>query len=245
MAGQTIPLSLVVLLTLFAGLVFPASAASAADASKSEIRTFTSADGRQMDAALTRVRGDDVYIERRDGLATKVDIALFSAEDQAFIRQWGRLHALRDGGMEIDFKTHATRPSDPQLDGGILRTTWEEGYELVVKNETAAVLEDVEITYLLFKYQDKLGAHKRNEGEIEREKGTLTIDRIDAFGEGIARTKQLPMLETELAPNYVWEDRGKQESEDEMRGIWVRVFLDGAQVHEISRPESLMRHETW
>ena len=44
---------------------------------ESNFRTFIDSQGREMSAKLTQVSGDDVYIERLDGLSTRVDISIF------------------------------------------------------------------------------------------------------------------------------------------------------------------------
>jgi len=47
--------------------------------------TFADTQGREMEAKITRVSGDDVYIQRRDGLSTKVKRSIFSKKDQSYI----------------------------------------------------------------------------------------------------------------------------------------------------------------
>ena len=41
-----------------------------------------------MSAKLNQISGDDVFIERLDGLSTRVNISIFSKDDQEFIREW-------------------------------------------------------------------------------------------------------------------------------------------------------------
>jgi hypothetical protein len=70
-------------------------------AAQSTFRTFSDSTGREMDAKLTQVSGDDVYIERRNGLTTKLDISIFSKEDKEYIRDWARTAALKDDAIDI------------------------------------------------------------------------------------------------------------------------------------------------
>lgn len=96
-------------------------------AGESDFRTFTDPQGREMEAKLTLVSGDDVFIERRDGLATKVDIAIFIKEDQDFIREWGRKQAIKDDALAVRFTSAIEDKSRWESNGGgILRKTWKE-----------------------------------------------------------------------------------------------------------------------
>ncbi|MFT4901679.1 MAG: outer membrane lipoprotein SlyB [Lentimonas sp.] len=53
---------------------------------ESEFRVFKNQQGNEIKAKLTRVSGDDVYIERDDGQSIKTDIMIYSAADQVYIQ---------------------------------------------------------------------------------------------------------------------------------------------------------------
>ena len=55
-----------------------------------EFRIFKDTQGREMEAMISRVSGDDVYIERSDGLSTKVNRSIFSQVDQEYVKQWAK-----------------------------------------------------------------------------------------------------------------------------------------------------------
>ncbi|MBL6919501.1 MAG: hypothetical protein ISR41_03245 [Puniceicoccaceae bacterium] len=75
--------------------VFFLTTGSILSAGEPTFRTFSDSQGREMSAKLTQVSGDDIYIERLDGLSTKVNISIFSKEDQEFIRDWDRKETLK------------------------------------------------------------------------------------------------------------------------------------------------------
>ncbi|MEC7287229.1 MAG: hypothetical protein VXU42_00895, partial [Verrucomicrobiota bacterium] len=58
-----------------------------------------------MNAKLTQVSGEDIYIERIDGLSTKVNISIFSKEDQEFIRDWDRKETIKNDAIKARFIT--------------------------------------------------------------------------------------------------------------------------------------------
>lgn len=214
-----------------------------ANAADPGFRLFTDPQGREMQAKLTRVSGDDVYIERQDGLATKVDISIFSPDDQAYIRDWEKKDAW-SRKLELRFKSHITDRKG--WDGHpIARKTWKEGYEIVVKNETAFAMEDVRLEYRVFKFEDAMAAQKRSEGEVKKIKGAAKVKNIPAWSEEISATSQFPMRETKLASGYYWTGGGKKKSRDYMEGVWVRVYVGDSLAHETTQPKNLNRNAGW
>jgi len=207
-------------------------------------RTFKDQQGRQMEAKLTRVSGEDVYIERRDGLSTKVSISLFGSEDQAYIRDWSLKKKLADDGLNVRFTEEESDEKEVN-EGGITKESYEAHYEIVLKNELYQDIQNLRIEYLMLKFEDGVGAKKRNEGEIKRIKNRIEHPRLKAGDEVRLPTKAFPMLNTQLDPNYYWKGGGKKSSEDELRGIWVKIYVDDQLVHESSKPENLQRTEVW
>ncbi len=207
-------------------------------------RTFKDTQNREMVAKLTRVSGEDVYIEREDGLSTKVDISLFSKDDQKFIREWAKQALLKSGIFEIRFTTDNTNKERTES-GGIERELYSSRYEIVINNTSYEKVKNVRVEYLMLKFEDALAAQKRSEGEIRRVQGSTSIDLIGPRTEVVAKTKQIPMLETKLAPGFVWAGGGKKTSKDTLKGIWVKIYVDDQMVQEYARPESMMRKEPW
>lgn len=206
-------------------------------------RLFTDPQGREMQAKLTLVSGDDVFIERQDGLATKVDISAFSPDDQAYIRDWEMKDAWRKD-VELRFKTHVSDREGWEGDS-IMQKTWKEGYEVVIQNETAFDMKDVRIEYRVFKFEDAMAAQKRNEGEVRKIKGSTKVENVPAWSEETTETTQFPMRETKLAPNVIWADGGKKTSKDEMEGVWVRVYVGDFMATEATQPNNLDRNVGW
>ena len=213
----------------------------------SDFRTFTDKQGRQMQAKINQVSGNDVFIERRDGLATKVSAAIFSEEDQAFIRQWAVNQALKNGAIEVRFSDEESGKTTVSS-GGIKTTKYDAHYEVILKNTTDDAIGDIHVEYLMLKFEDKMAAKKRSEGELERKKGKMHLERLSGRSEKRLPTDSFPMRETELEPGYVWggAEAGKaRDSKDKLEGIWVKVFVGDLLVLEDARPQSLMRKEVW
>jgi hypothetical protein len=213
----------------------------------SDFRIFTDKQGRQMLAKINQVSGDEILIERSDGLATKVSALIFSPEDQAFIREWTREQILKEGAIEARFSNKESEKVSTS-NGGIRSTKYEVHYEVILKNTTDQEISDIHVEYLMLKFEDKVGAKKRSEGELERKKGKAHVQRILSRKEIRLSTENFPMLETELEAGYTWggSEGGKsRDSEDRLEGIWVRVYVGDTLALEKARPQSLMQKEVW
>ncbi|MFT4901678.1 MAG: hypothetical protein ACI81V_000953 [Lentimonas sp.] len=103
----------------------------------------------------------------------------------------------------------------------------------------------LELKYVVLKFDDTVAAQKRSEGRIERKKGTAEIPALAAHSEYEVTTETFKMLNTHLEVGYVWKDGGQSKSEDRLDGIWVKLYSQGVQVYEDSRPQSMMRNEAW
>lgn len=212
-----------------------------------EFRTFTDKQGRQMQARVNQVSGEDVFIERRDGLTTKVSIRIFCEEDQAYIRQWAVNYALKNGAIEVRF-SDAESEKTTTSSGGIKTTKYDAHYEVILKNTTDRTIEDIRVEYLMLKFVDEIAAKKRSAGELERKKGKIHLEQLPGRTEKRLATDNFSMKETELEPGYVWRggEAGKdRESKDQLKGIWVKVYAGEMLVVEMARPDSLLRREVW
>ena len=226
--------------------VFFLTTGSALSAGESNFRTFSDSQGREMNAKLTQVSGEDIYIERLDGLSTKVNISIFSKEDQEFIRDWGRKETLKNDAIRVRFITDIEDKSGWEDNlRGVLKKTWKESYGIELSNESQLDLENIRIAYLIIKFEDAVAAQKRTEGEVRYLTGETKVPALKARSKARVSTKKFPMMETKLAPGFVWPGGGKKTSEDDMRGIWIKVFVGEILAAEVSKPESLMRKESW
>lgn len=225
-----------ILLALFAGLSTVTQGA--------DFHTFKDTQGRQMEAKITRVSGEDVYIERRDGLNTKVNRSIFSQEDQTYISEWAYNALLESGIFDLHFiqKRSKRRKSES---GGIQREDYKSHYDIVITNQAYEDFSNLRVEYLILKFKDALSANKRSTGTIERISGSAELKGIEARKEKTVSTEEFQMLDTKLAPGYVWSIGGKKTSKDLLKGIWVKIYLDDKLAHEISKPENMMSKERW
>ena len=119
-------------------------------------------------------------------------------------------------------------------------------YEVVItNNDYDNDFKDIRVEYLIVKFEDALAAKKKSQGMLQRFSGSGACDVIKAREEISISTEKFPMRETQLAPGYVWTNKGKKDSKDDIRGIWVKIYVGDKLIHEISKPENMMRKESW
>lgn len=75
--------------------------------------------------------------------------------------------------------------------------------------------------------------------------GEIKVLALEVRSKAHAGIKKFSMLETKLAPGNRWEGGGKETSEDETLGIWIKVFVGEILATEVSKPDNLMRKESW
>lgn len=214
-------------------------------ASSSEFRTFTDTRGRQMEAKVTRVSGEDVFIERKDGFDTRVDISVFSEEDQEYIKKWAYNKLLESDVFDVRFSSKRSDRNEYSR-RGIIYDEYNMHYGVVItNNDYDHDFKDIRVEYLILKFEDQLAAEKRSEGTIHRIKGVAHQNLIKAREEVRVNTEKFPMLETQLAQGFVWKGGGRRDSKDVARGIWVKIYVGDKLVHEVSKPINMMRKESW
>lgn len=197
-----------------------------------------------MEAKITRVSGVDVYIERRDGLSTKVKRNIFSQQDQDYIDAWAKQALLQSGILEVRF-TEKRSDKRESSNGGIQSEVYHSTHSIVIHNTSYEDLSDLRIEYLILKFQDAIAAEKRSEGELKRLKSQTTLAHLPKRSEQSVPTKPIPMMETKLESGYYFKNGGKATSKDEIRGIWVKIYVDDILACEVSKPENMMRKERW
>jgi hypothetical protein len=222
------------LLTCFACLTY-----------SSEFRTFTDVKGRHIEAKITRTSGKDIYIERRDGFDAKVDISTFSEADQEYIKEWAYNSLLKSDLFDVRFSSKRS-DRDKYTSCGIEYEKYTMHYDVVItNNDYDNDFKNIKIEYLIVKFEDALAAKKKSHGTLIRFQGSASHHLIQAREEIRISTEKFPMQETDLAPGYFWTNGGKENSKDVIRGIWVKIYVGDKLVHEISKPENMMRKESW
>ncbi len=220
---------------------------TAAVLSGNDYRTFSDTQGRTIKARITKVDGKQVHIRRKDGIATKADISLFSKSDQDYIKDWAKTHSIQNATLDLSFATEKTdleRFSERKIKG-LLEQTWKEKVSIKVKNSGFAPVSGLKVEYIVFKFESDLAADKRGGGSVKRITGTSRIEHLQTREEGIVGPEPIPMRETKLKGNYYWTEGGERKSADKIEGYWAKVYIGDTLVAELCEPKDLAETQKW
>ena len=209
-------------------------------------RTFTSADGRKMEARLLMVSQGDVRIERKGDLQHfKLQIERFSKEDQRFIKTWDEMKRLsREDALEVKIR-RSRSDRDSKASISTKTKTWKAGYTIRVANETVGSFLDLEVRYRIFKFDQAVAAQDRGDGTMKRMSGSFKIDRLEPDEWMEHDTEQFDMSASQLKENWYYIGGGRKRSKDELDGCWVRIYKGNDLVHEYALPAGVMREQSW
>jgi hypothetical protein len=108
-------------------------------------RVFRNKDGREIDAEIRTVRGDQVEMKVKDKLFV-FPVSSLSDEDQVFVREW----AAANRTVALDFSTRAVEdPAKRLTEGGgkdkAVTRSWR--YETTLNNRSGEDLNAIEVKY--------------------------------------------------------------------------------------------------
>ena len=220
--------------------------------------------GRSITAEPVALEGDKLTIRRDDGRVFDLSLANLSDEDQARIREWKKTadeapaprpsnpppaaQAKASDDSASTPKPPSRNATDPQkIEVSLSRfkagtrvlakfegyahqhESW--GYGLQISNRNLYPAENVRIEYNMF---------ARPMPEITNP--TVVTGAFDLPPIASGRSESVRTRTAEVCKRkgyWVYNNGG------ELRGIWVKVFLDGKLVQEQVSPESLRNEESW
>lgn len=115
-------------------------------------------------------------------------------------------------------------------------------YTITVNNTSLKDVAATELKYVIFMEREKLGS--KTEG-MERIKGKASINALKAREKQAIDTEDFSVSAQRLAPGWYYANGGKASAKDSVKGIWVRLYRDGALVNELISPSTLANKEQW
>lgn len=225
---------------------------------KGTLHTFTTPDGRSLEAAILQydARKGKIQIERADGKKLWTLPSVFIEKDQAYVQQW----IVADQFMSpIKFKIKGQPQKDTSVSfrtvGGDQVKSGEKTsivYELSLANRGGIAFRDIRIEYRAF---IKCAGYEGREDSSRIDGGKLTLDKIPS-GEtksctlppiGIATTFRVQTdYDSYSGTSTSYEIKIHQEN---LKGFWVKVYgpsVDGKpSVREWCYPSDTMEDFAW
>lgn len=236
---------------LFLLFVLPAAA---------ELRTFTNQKGVKIKAEITAVAGDKVTLRLANGKEYTISVESLSLGDQIVVKAWepkeGKVDAGKSGkstlvvpdnvSYKFEFKADKKRlakGSKGRVDSGELKTDkW--GYEVSIENKSRVNLEGLEMSYRI--YVDPEASAKIGFDTPPKFYGART--KVASVADGasvVVTTGSVPLTELELDSDYVFKDGSRNDLEDKLEGIWIKIWHGDKKVAEFKSNKSTVKKAKW
>lgn len=207
-----------------------------------EMRTFTDAQGRTVQAELIDASATTARIRRADGQSFDIPLETLSAADRAFVEAWVLKRTFVFGGLEIS--AHRVRLESIRTQTRSSRRTDERWcYRVTLRNRSKARLDDLTIDYRVFFIDDMPDADADNLPR-QRVSGQARVAALPAGANTEIETSAVALQMTQRRSGRR-SSGAKARIEDELAGIWVRVSRGGETLVEFANPTTLPRKEQW
>jgi|GEM_PF-1451430 len=232
---------LTILLLVFAGLVGAIE--------------LTDTQGRTIQAEILKYHGDRIDIRMGNGRRYTVNLKTLTDESRKAAEEWHKqqLEKMRPP-FQVLCKRRKFGKSENVMPGSRYTTHMVE-YDLTLKNTMMREFDGVEVEYILF-VDTGIPPPKDNDGgRFGRGRGGPPKRGTRKFKKVIKRIDRLEQVSFDtdnvlLAENTPRAQPGSRyvsghRWEDEMEGIWIRIYVNGVLVQEHAEPESLMKKKSW
>lgn len=209
-----------------------------------ETRKLTDTNGREIEAELIAVRGDQVEMKVRGKVYT-LPISKFSEADVTAIKEWGEANPapIKIRGMYIEIKKNSERLKEPKAnDDGkkkkdgpkISRTNFD--YSITVRNTSTNDLPDMKVKYTVYKLVRERSTGSSRTENLEEVTGEEEIKLFEKSSDFTMDTETV--MTTDSSEKDKKSGTEKQLSET-MWGVIVDVYHKDKVVRSGSSPDGL------
>jgi len=240
-----------------------------ASPASAEMRTFTNSQGREIEAEVTGVSGTKVTLKLANGKSYTIPITSLSKPDQLYVKVWKDLDkgggATKDDdsgkedtgtapapvipsnvsySFEIDAdKERVKKGSKEETDMGESRLD-EWIYQVELENRSRVKLEGLEMSYRIY-VDPKASIKMTFDSPPKVYGGRVEVASVADGATVMVKTEEVPLKELELAPGYVFKDGSRNDLEDELEGIWVKIWHGDKKVAEFKSNNSTVKKAKW
>jgi hypothetical protein len=194
---------------------------------QAESRTFTSPDGRTVEAEVQSATPDKVTLKLTNGQTIVTEINRFSEADKVYITEWRKVNPET---IKYDFATNYTKEKSTTTksrDGNVQITTENWLCNLKLTNKSGQTLEGVKVDYEIF-YSFNAGPKP----QPRKTTGTVQVPSIKSFEEIILQTKSVALATRKLDGGFYFADGTRPRQKDEIDGVVIRVTHGNKTVYE-------------
>jgi len=177
-----------------------------------EARTFTSPDGRTLEAEIQSAMADTVTLKLANGQALTVAVTKFSKTDQAYIAEWRKANPVT---IKYNFSASYTKEkkdTSKRLENNheIITEVWVCNIKLA--NRSGQVLDKVRVNYDIY-YTQVSG----NQPVLRKMSGSTGLENMKNLQEVTLPTKELKLITSKLEGGRYYEDGSRSRQKDSIR----------------------------
>jgi len=214
-------------------------------------RTLTAKDGRAIEVEILAYDGDSIRIKRADsGKTFTVPIDSFSVEDQCVFCEEAKTEATKpkpvpQGSVRIEL-SRGVFSSEKREATGLTYTHEQWGFNVVITNRSAPMLENLRVDYILLLEPNPYHTTSKDSSKLKRTTGKATIESLATGSRTQFRTSTVEAIKVALKPGWIWgdEDR-KRTTRDKLYGVWVRLYRGDELIAETTTPAAIVNREKW
>jgi hypothetical protein len=194
-------------------------------------RTFTSTDGKTIDAEVVSADGLQATLKLADGRQAVVPFNRLIEADQVFLAAWIKDHpqAIRYSfsvdATKAKLETKAASTGDSLVKG--TATKWL--YHVKITNRASQPIEGLKMRYQIH-YVDVDGTSK----SAEFKSGAKEVETLKPGGTTTVDTDPVELLTTQLDGDFVYGNGARSKQTDTIKGVAVTLEHNGKAVHEFT-----------
>lgn len=222
-------------------------------------RTFTDTKGRKIEAEVVRVSGSKVTLKLANGKTSTIPISLLSDRDQMFVKVWSEVDKKSPGGkkskpeipdnvtyrlvLEVDKERSKKGTTVRENVAEVRADEWI--YEVEIQNRSRVNLEGLEMSYRI--YVDPVASKKISflEDPPKFYGGRVEIAPVADGRKVMAKTGPAIVKELELDGDRVFNDGSRNDLEDKLEGVWIKLWHGDRKVGEFKSNSSTVKKATW
>lgn len=194
---------------------------------QAEPRTFSSPDGRTVQAEILGANAETVTLKLTSGQTITAALTNFIPADQAFIKAWTKANPT---AINYSFSASYTKEKKNSFEaksGGVITITDTWVCKMKIANRSGQPLEGVTIDYEI--YYNFLGRGQK-EPILRKETGSVPLPALKNFEETEVLTKDIQLKTNKLEGGYYWAGGARARQKDALVDMSLQFVHNGQKV---------------
>lgn len=102
---------------------------------------------------------------------------------------------------------------------------------------------DLDARYIVYVKRQHIG--QKESDAVEKVKGNFKVPGLKPGSSPIFFTSTIPLYQAHMAPGWIPGGGGKESAQDNIVGVWIRLFKGETQVAEYTNPPGLASKFKW